>query len=155
MRPRRVPGTRMQSRLSRLGVQPMRRRQQRSVSPRVEHRPVAGKRCSGSYRSPQRTVRFLTQWRKSYARIVGGYLCDPWFVCVDLTPTALASEPSAAVSLVPAPEQQLADSRAVDAARRHFARSAVDMQQRQLELLTRIETLTREVHQVTIQHDPP
>jgi uncharacterized membrane protein len=31
----------------------------------------------------------------------------------------------------------------------------VDMQQRQLELLTRIETLTREVHQVTTQHDPP
>jgi uncharacterized membrane protein len=30
----------------------------------------------------------------------------------------------------------------------------VDMQHRQLELLTRIETLTREVHQVTIQHDP-
>jgi hypothetical protein len=29
------------------------------------------------------------------------------------------------------------------------------MQQRQLELLTRIETLNREVHQVTIQHDPP
>ena len=28
------------------------------------------------------------------------------------------------------------------------------MQQRQLELLTRIETLTREVHQVTIQHHP-
>ena len=28
------------------------------------------------------------------------------------------------------------------------------MQQRQLELLTRIETLTREVHRVTIQHDP-
>jgi uncharacterized membrane protein len=31
----------------------------------------------------------------------------------------------------------------------------VDMQQRQLELLTHIETLTREVHQVTIQHDLP
>jgi uncharacterized membrane protein len=30
----------------------------------------------------------------------------------------------------------------------------VDMQHRQLELLTRIETLTREVHQATIQHDP-
>jgi uncharacterized membrane protein len=30
----------------------------------------------------------------------------------------------------------------------------VDMQQRQLELLSRIETLTREVHRVTIQHDP-
>ena len=30
----------------------------------------------------------------------------------------------------------------------------VDMQQRQLELLTRIETLTREVHRVTIPHDP-
>ena len=30
----------------------------------------------------------------------------------------------------------------------------VDMQQRQLELLTRIETLTREVHHVTIQHAP-
>jgi uncharacterized membrane protein len=31
----------------------------------------------------------------------------------------------------------------------------VEMQQRQLELLTRIEGLTREVHRVTIQQDPP
>ena len=30
----------------------------------------------------------------------------------------------------------------------------VEMQQRQLELLTRIEALTREVHRVTIPHDP-
>ena len=31
----------------------------------------------------------------------------------------------------------------------------VDMQQRQLDLLTQIEALTREVHQVTIQQTPP
>ena len=30
----------------------------------------------------------------------------------------------------------------------------VDMQQQQLEILSRIETLTREVHRVTIPHDP-
>ena len=35
----------------------------------------------------------------------------------------------------------------------HWA-TLVDMQQRQLELLTRIEALTREVHRVTIPHDP-